>query len=859
MRNSSCNLCPYGVESPRKNKNICLMADEPEQCDVMLVAETPLYSDDAEGVPWAAKILQEIRSYFIKAGVSVHVSYAMKCPKPTQDTKIKEKLVKVCANEYLIKEIALVNPKHIVAFGANALLGITGAKGFAALRGSREFNEKLNAHLYATVHQVQAAYNQEQRDILSADLKRFVGWMKKTEANEVEEFDPPIFIADSLSAMKKLRRLIRDSGGVVAVDTETNGLNQYLPNKHVRCVQFCWDIDFGGVFVPLILEPDCYYTNTRQVHDFWPDRAEFEEAIEVLRDILWDSQIDWQNGKFDRIWFHEWGKREFGEPIECPHIKMDVMHAAFIINENRQVGLKKLIVEEFGVPSYDIPDKLTKDLDILIPYATKDTVASEMLAQKYRETLASPGYEKLNQFYHKVIRKADRLYTDIELRGWPVSLETAENVHKIVQREFDRITEEMHAILEKEGCDVPTSYFASPQKLVKLLFTTLKYPVNPNKQVALTDTGALSTGEEALVHIKHYPFIDLLLKWRNHAKALNTYIEPMIRAAKNRGRISTSYNLIGTVTGRTASGKEKHAGSSARSRKSADGMNLQNLSGRDSYGVEKVTVKDIIEARPGWKIVEVDFSQIELRVAGWISRDPFFLDAYANGLDIHTLTAQVINGISPEEWMKLPKEEQKELRQKAKAINFGLLYGMSARGLQIYALNEYGVEFTLEECTRIREKYFEEHIGLQPWYARQERQALRLGYVESPSGRRRHLPNMRLDPDSSRQARAKYNEAVRYAINMPVQGFASDLKLMSAIEIDALLDINEAYMFGEVHDSILFEIREDCLDKYIPQIINVMRHPKMLDVLGIEIDVPLDAEAKVGQSYGTCKDYKVAA
>ena len=228
-------------------------------------------------------------------------------------------------------------------------------------------------------------------------------------------------------------------------------------------------------------------------------------------------------------------------------------------------------------------------------------------------------------------------------------------------------------------------------------------------------------------------------------------------------------------------------------------------------------------------------------------------------MDIHTLTAQMITGLTPEQWATLPKEKQKEYRQRAKAVNFGFLYGLGARTFQQYALTDYGAEFTLEECYQIREKYFDEHTGLEPWYRRQERQALRLGYVESPSGRRRHLPNINLDPQSSKEARRKYQEAVRYAINMPVQGFASDLKLMSALEIDKLLDEREAYMFGEVHDSLVFEIEESAVDFYVPQIIKVMRHPKMLDRLGIEIGVPIDAEAKVGQSWGKAKDYKVAA
>lgn len=828
--------------------------DTPVPCDIMLVAESPTYIDDSMGVPFAGKGLGAIRSLFLKRDLQVHCAYGVKCAKPAKDTNITAKIIKTCVSEYLAKEIQIVKPKHIVVFGKNALHSVLGkAGGFSELQGTKIFNEALQAWIYPTLHQAQAAYNEDQKAVLLGDLRRFISWIKD---EEVIEFSPPVYVADTLKSLRILQHKIREAGGIVAVDTETQGLNQYAPGKSVRCIQFCWDEDFGGVFVPLGLEDECFYTNTRQIHDFWKGSETLTDAIEIIREILLEAQCIWHNGKFDRIWLAEWGTREFGAPILAPNIYMDTIQVAHALNENRALGLKKLITQELGVPTYEIPDKLTLDLDLLIPYGTKDTVASLILAKKYTTILEGETFEKLAAFYEKGIKAADRTFTNIELLGWPVDQASLEKLQAVVEAEIEELETEMHTILVSKGIKVPSTAFASPTKLAKILFDAdqLGYLPNPNRQIALTKEGKLSTSEDALLHLSHNSFVSKLLDWRERAKLTSTYLEPMLKMAKARGRITTSYKLTGTVTGRTASGKEKSG--SARQIKTASGMNLQNLPYAE-YGPEKLKLRNCIRARDGWSIAEFDFSQIELRIAGWMSKDRFFLEAYAQGKDIHALTAMMVNGLTQEEWDALPKSEKKSLRQRAKAVNFGFLYGMGAKTFQRYALTDYGVEFTFEECHAIRRKFFEEHSGLPPWYERQERQAQRLGYVESPSGRRRHLPNIKLDPDSGKDARQKYQEALRYAINTPVQGFASDLKLMSLVQVASMLPPDEALTFGEIHDSILVEIRNDRLEFWVPKIIQIMRHPALLDELEIDLTVPVEAEVKVGPSLGEAKDYEL--
>ena len=913
LRNPECDLCTLntGAKCP---KNPCLMPamEDITPHDVMIVAEQPLVNDDLYGRIFAGKGLGEIRKYLEDAGLSVYCTYGLKCPRPDKNTKPTAKAMKACFPEYIRKEIELVKPKHIITLGSNAFYAATGTKpGGERPTGGRYYVEKLDAHLYPTIHNLQATYNQQAKNTLFADLARFVGWITGT-AKQSLAFDPPVYVADTLKSLRTLQRRIRRAGGVVAVDTETQGLNPYVYGKHVRCIQFCWDTDFGGVFVPLKLEKDCYYTDEDNLASFWDKGETLEEAVEIIREILLESRCIWHNGKFDRLWLYLWGLREFGEPILAPNIEMDTLHTSHIINENRVLKLKQLITSELGYVSYDIPNKLTKDLDVLIPYATKDTVSTLMLAYKNGLKLKQDDWRKVRKLYTGIIRPMDDCFTEIELRGWPVDADRCRELRKLVRKEFKRIDRKLHELLLEEGIvlgtkveveettrtyksrpdkvirkevEVPPSdrdirlmqkhgldyaeelgitisskTFASPQKLAVLIFDILGYPMSSDKRIAYTETKARSTKEDALVHLRGKPILDTLLEWREHAKMLNTYVDPLLEAAEARGRFTTSYKLTGTVTGRTASGKEEGR---ARSKAEESGRNGQNWP-YGKYGPDKLSVRHCVKARKGWVIMEADFSQVELRVAGHLSQDPLFLKAYSEDADIHAIRGMRVAGYTPETWALLPKEKQKELRQKAKAVNFGFLYGMSAHKFQQYALTDYNLHLTYKECVDLREQFFNDHRGLEKWYARQEREAIRKGFVESLSGRRRHLPNVQMNPETSKETKMRIQEAIRMAINTPVQGFASDMKLMSIIEIMRNLKSREAqtgeevaYIFGEVHDSIVLEVREDVLPEIAQMVLDVMAHPKILDDMDIVLTVPIKAEIKAGPSWGEAQDYHV--
>jgi DNA polymerase-1 len=215
-------------------------------------------------------------------------------------------------------------------------------------------------------------------------------------------------------------------------------------------------------------------------------------------------------------------------------------------------------------------------------------------------------------------------------------------------------------------------------------------------------------------------------------------------------------------------------------------------------------------------------------------------------------------GVDEDGWAKLDDKTKKDKRSKAKPVNFGYLYGMFERKFRQYALTDYGIDFTMAECKEIRDQYFADHHGLPKWYERQVAEARKFGFVTSLTGRRRHLSNAQIDAISKEQ-KTKQREAFRQAINTPVQGFASDLKLMAMVEADAVLDKKIAKLIGEIHDSIIFLVRKGHAQEVANIVVPIMRRPKLLEELGIEFNLPIEAEAESGPSLGEAEPIKVAA
>jgi DNA polymerase-1 len=289
---------------------------------------------------------------------------------------------------------------------------------------------------------------------------------------------------------------------------------------------------------------------------------------------------------------------------------------------------------------------------------------------------------------------------------------------------------------------------------------------------------------------------------------MNTYLLPWTMKIDRNHRLHATYKIYGAATGRLSG-------------------DLQQIP-RDSF------VRSVVGAPPGWRFVNADYSQIELRIAAHIANEPNMKKAYQLGQDLHMITAMRMTGKSVDQ---VGKEE----RKKAKPVNFGFLYGMYPKKFQNYAAKNYGVDFTMGECEVARERYFETFPGLLKWHSRVKRVVNDRHYVISPFGRIRHLPDI-LSSDRGVQM-----EAERQAINSPVQGTASDIMLFSMVHLAKELNPRDAAMVMTLHDGIGFEIREEKVEHYMPIIKEVMETLPLKKTFGFELDVPIVADVEDGQ------------
>jgi DNA polymerase-1 len=350
----------------------------------------------------------------------------------------------------------------------------------------------------------------------------------------------------------------------------------------------------------------------------------------------------------------------------------------------------------------------------------------------------------------------------------------------------------------------------SPQQLARVLFEELR--LAPRDRGRKTSSGHISTAASVLEDLRHaHPVVDLILEQREVAKLQSTYVEALpLQVDPSTGRVHTSYNQTGSVTGRLASSDP----------------NLQNIPIRTDLGRQ---IRRAFIAAPGHQLLSVDYSQIELRIAAHMAQDEALQRAFREDQDIHQTTAAAIYGVEP-------PAVTGEMRRHAKAVNFGLLYGMSPFGLS------RSTGLTLGESEAFVRTYFERFPGVRRYVDAVRAEAKQRGYVETLSGRRRYFPQLvRGSPASSDVARAR---AEREAINAPIQGSAADIIEYAMLRLPGELSRAglTARMLLQVHDELVFECPAGEVQECARRIQDVMRSAYALSV-------PLRTDAKFGPNW----------
>ena len=522
-------------------------------------------------------------------------------------------------------------------------------------------------------------------------------------------------------------------------------------------------------------------------YDYYTQPETPEGLMDLLRSLPEKPHMIWANGKFDTLFLEE----QWKIPKELLTIDDDIMIMAYVLEMGQRKGLKELAKRHCGAEDWDV-DKKTKlgKSDKMLTYNKLDLYWTW---QVYC-TLFRKFDDRTWKLYKGLALESFKAYRNIERRGMYIDTEGI----KALIPQYKAKAAEIEAELKR----VADINWNSNAQVAKVFIEQLGMPV-----LKRTPKGAVSIGAEQLEDYAAmgYPIATKLLEYKRRTKDVGTFLEPWLEQAVN-SRLHPSFNVDTVRTGRT----------------SCQEPNLQQVP-RDK------ALRTLFKAPPGKALFECDYSQLELRIACHYAEERTMQQIYAQDGDIHTRTAQVVTGKS---------EVTKEERGKAKAVNFGFLYGMSAKGFVNYAKTGYGVHVTDNEATEMRARYFNTYRDLEPWYAKQKRLCAQDGGVYTLFGRFRALPEI------YSQNWSEKGSAERCCINTPVQSSGSDILLSAMIEIDQTLP--ECEIVCTVHDSILVEVPESKVDEYKERIGNIMKHPALLDYFNVQLKVPLDIDIGVG-------------
>jgi len=529
-----------------------------------------------------------------------------------------------------------------------------------------------------------------------------------------------------------------------------------------------------------------------------------EQVLAALRGPLTDARIPkiGHNIKYDYIVLVRHGLR-------LDPLGFDTMIAEWLVDPaSRQLGLKNLAYARLGEEMVHIEDLIGKGKNQRSMAEVAVEPAGDYAAADAEAVMRL--YPLLREDLDKV--KAAKLMAEMEMPLIPV-LAGMEMHGILLDLDFlARMSAELQARmaeLEKQVFEAVGKPFNlnSTQQLSDALFQTLR--LTPPDRGRKTMSGHFSTSADVLEEMRgQHPVIEMILEYRELAKLRSTYLDALPgQVDAHTGRVHTSYSQTGAVTGRLSSSNP----------------NLQNIPIRTDLGRR---VRQGFVAPEGWVLLSVDYSQIELRIVAHMARDQAMLAAFRQGQDIHAITAAAVYGVPLE-------QVDKDQRRHAKAINFGLIYGMSAFGLT------RSTELTLAEAEDFVQAYFRQFPGVKRYLDEIRREAARQGYVETLLGRRRYFPQLQ-----SQMNRNLRNREEREAINAPIQGTAADIMKIAMLRIPSALEQAglRGRMLLQVHDEVVLECPREELEATARIVQQTMEGAYALDI-------PLTTEARWGANW----------
>jgi len=540
-----------------------------------------------------------------------------------------------------------------------------------------------------------------------------------------------------------------------------------------------------------------------------------EEALfsEVLATIRRDAPIDfvipdghWKDGVNTKLVIELLDRFEFRSLV--PRIK-----TLFSVEE--EVALAPVIVDEEVFQKARIcywlldSEKTNPKPEDILSFTKKSSIEDALI---HLETLISK--EGLDFVYNDIELPIVPIIKTMEETGISVDVSVLSGLSKTYHKELASIQEKIYTLSGGEF------NINSPKQMSEVLFEKMGLPTKGIKKNA---TGGYSTQADQLEKLEEYPIIAEILRYREVQKVLSTYIDALPLSVRADGKIHAEFIQTGTTTGRFSS----------------NNPNLQNIPSSLVLGRE---VRNAFVSRPGYSLVACDYSQIELRVAALLSQDEALLSIFSAGEDVHASVASRVFGVPV-------GEVTKEMRRRAKVINFGIIYGMGVLALK------KSLGGTKEEAEQFLASYFKQFPRVKGYLDETKVSARETGFTKTLFGRKRFFPAIKSNVPFIRAM------AERMAINAPIQGTATAdiVKLamkytFNRIKKEGLL--GDVLLLMQVHDELIFEVRDSLVDTVVPMLVSEMEKEIPKEFLGDKVCPPIVVDAQVGKSWGNMAPYK---
>lgn len=661
------------------------------------------------------------------------------------------------------------------------------------------------------INPAMVAFKPESAKLWDESRDSIIGYVTGTKKVVSYTSDKIYGIRDSEKLKKFLQDAIASPNPFIAVDSETGAL--YPRNGAVLGISLCYERDHG-----VYIDSDCID----------------EECSDLFQALFSMKIVVFHNAKFDLpfLTYH------FGWTF--PRYE-DTMLLHYCIDENPGThGLKQLALQytdygDYEQPMYEwiaeyrkrtgcLKEDFTFDLipfEIIQPYAAIDSIVTFLIYLKLKPAVTKN--KKLDRVYNQILIPASTFLSEVQDNGVPFDLDRLKFAQAEMQKSIDESVAELYKEPKVKEFEEAQGKQFNPNSVMQLRSFLFDYlglqPIGKK-----TGAGLDSTDAEVLQELAdQHPIPALILNIRQKSKIKNTYLDKIIPQLDRDGRLRTNFNIHGTTSGRLSS--------SGR-------LNMQQLP-RDNSAV-----KGAIKAAPGHKIVAVDLTTAEVYIVAVLSGDRELMNVFKSGGDFHSTMAKKVFGL------ECKVEEVKALypllRQAAKAITFGILYGsgpskVSETVNKEAKANNMDYHFSVDDAKAAIKSYFKQFKGLKEWLDKNQEFISKNGYTYSFFGRKRRLANVQSTDGAVR------GHAVRSGINFLVQSPASDVNLLAGIEMQQYIKSTgmKARIFALVHDSILAEVPDDEVDHYVQEIEAFIKKDRGLSIPGCAIG----CDFEVGDDY----------